>query len=166
MEHHLKKVRIPVYVHLRPTDPNFVPEHLDKDKLASRGRDLQTARREISFEKFLADVLRLFDASRNITDDPDGLPGFELVDPKDNRTHLMVPEENVLDLWQALRLRGAIDLRAFPGVLNERADFFAERLKTLDYLEPMTFGLEQHPGLRYAPPSTTNPPVPIDISPQ
>lgn len=76
MERHLKSVRIPVYIHLRPTDPQFVPEHLDKDDVVSRGRDLQTARREISFDKFLADLLGLFDASAAVTDDPDGLRGL------------------------------------------------------------------------------------------
>jgi hypothetical protein len=100
-----------------------------------------------------------------VASDPDALPSI-LVDLEGSGSGLVISGENLLDLWQALRLRGAVELSRFPGAMNEKAEAFAERLQTLEYLKPMKFGEERRPGLRYAPPSATFPPVTIDVLPQ
>lgn len=165
MESYLKKVRIPVYVHIRPRDPNFVPEHLSSQDVASLGKDLQAPRREIPFERFVEDIVVLFNGVRVEASDPNALPSVS-VDLESSGRSLEIPGENLLDLWQALRLRGAVELSSFPGVMNDKAAVFAERLQTLEYLKPMKFGEDRRPGLRYAPPSATLPPVAIDVLPQ
>ena len=165
MERYLRQVRIPVYVHVRPRDPNFVPEHLRPTDVPELSRELNAPRRDVGFEKFVSDLARLLQSSPRLSEDPMELPSVEVAG-RGGEPSFLIPGESLLDFWHALRLRGALELSAFPGGLREHADLIASKLVTLDYIRPMAFGADKRPGLRYAPPSATVPPGSIDVHPE
>lgn len=164
MERYLKQARIPVYVHVRPRDPKFVPEHIRPGEVASLSRELQAARADVTFEAFVNDLRDLFQARVGNSEDAMELPSLEVQDTKGRS--LILPGEQVLDFWQSLRLRGALELASLPPALQAFDSLFAEKLVTLDYIKPMTFGQDGRPGLRYAPPSASTAPDSIDVSPE
>jgi O-acetyl-ADP-ribose deacetylase (regulator of RNase III) len=161
MERYLKQVRIPVYIHVRPHDPEFVPEHLSRAGVPALSRELQTARDEVTFETFVSDLVRVLHAQLRIPESPHELPVLEFQSPSGSTT--VVPIERVLDLWQSLKLTGALELANIPAAIRQSSPSFESKLSALDYIKPMTFGREERPGFRYAPPSLRVPPGAIDV---
>jgi len=164
MEKYLKQVRVPVYIHVRPRDPKFVPEHLRSGEVPALSRELHAARIDVTFEKFVNDVREVFHAQVKEPQDLEELPGLEM--RIRDGSPFVIPGEQMLDFWQTLKLRGALELAALPHAVQETASSFAETLVTLDYIKPMQFGRDRRPGLRYAPPSLSHPPDAIDVNPE
>lgn len=161
MEKYLQQARIPIYVHMRPHEPGFVPEHLHAADVPALSRDLHAARMDISFETFIGDLQRLLDGHLRDAQDAGELPSLEI--SCSDRTRRVIPGEQLVDLWQALRLQGAIELSALPLGLQDEALALVKKLLTLDYIKPMEFGDDRRPGLRYAPRSTTAAPASIHV---
>jgi O-acetyl-ADP-ribose deacetylase (regulator of RNase III) len=151
MERYLLDLPIPVYVHVRKADGDFVPEHLDKDAK----RKLQRHREALSLQTFLLDVLEAadqgpngpIDFGGNASDEPAPLPLVRL------GGHVFSGED-LEDLWNTLSLRGAVNLGEFPGTLRAAPEVIRDLLLKLEYLEPMDFvgtsGRTER-GIRFAP---------------
>jgi O-acetyl-ADP-ribose deacetylase (regulator of RNase III) len=164
MERYLKQVRIPVYIHVRSHDPKFVAEHLRAGDVPALSKELHAARVDVTFERFVDDLRDAFDAQVKDPQTPEELPSLEV--QLRNGSPFVITGEQMLDFWQTLKLRGALELAALPRPLREPASSFAEKLLTLEYIKPMQFGGDRRPGLRYAPPSLSHPPSAIDVNPE
>lgn len=163
MEKHLGQARIPVYVHVRARDPKFVPEHLRPADVFHLSRELNTARNDVTFEQFVNDLRNLLGAQSRAPLDASELPSLEISEATGMR---IIPGEQILDFWQALRLTGALKLSALPESFREKSLALPEKLVTLDYIKSMDFGTERTSGLRYAPRSLSVPPPSIDVHPE
>lgn len=141
MEKHLEDVRIPVYIHLMPRKPGFVPEHLDLDLV---GRP-NAVRVDISFEQFWSDIGEISDLN------------------------LAPLQEDFMDLWNSLRLRGALRRDSFPGALQAESQLVMNLLLQLAYIRDIQFTdhgkgrRQQHiPGIQLVlPPGIDEPPVTV-----
>ena len=71
-----------------------------------------------------------------------------------------LPGEDIEDLWNSLRLRGALRQDEFPGTLREQAELVTSMLLKLDYIQPMQFAMTGSSGqgvvagIRFAPLAT------------
>jgi O-acetyl-ADP-ribose deacetylase (regulator of RNase III) len=160
MERYLKQVRIAVYIHVRSPDPKFVAEHLRAGDVAALSKELNSARVDVTFERFVDDLRNALDAELKKIETSDELPSLEIMQP-DGRPQVITGEQ-MLDFWQTLKLRGAVELASLPSPLRAPA----ERLMALEYIKPMQLGDDRRPGLRYAPPSLSHFPSAIDVNPE
>lgn len=167
MERYLKQVRIPVYIHVRPHDPDFIPEHLGTRDVKALSKELQAARDDVTFEQFVSDVRVVLQARDKVPSSTEELPSLEV--PANDGELVVVSGEEMLDFWQALKLRGAVELASLPREFQRTAtaaNAIADKLFELQYIKPIRFGRDQRPGLRYAPPSRSQPPPAIDVLPE
>jgi hypothetical protein len=164
MEHHLRNLRIPVYIHLRQRTSSFVPEHLSPEAAAELRDDLQTARGDISFEQFLGDLSAFGVIKSTLLEDTEALPAID-VSVSDGRW-LRVSGEQMLDFWTTLKLQGTVEVSALHASLHEAGELLEKKLLLLDYIKPMQLGREERPGLRYAPPSIHRPYDAIELTPE
>jgi O-acetyl-ADP-ribose deacetylase (regulator of RNase III) len=163
MEKYLGQARIPIYVHVRARDPKFVPEHVRPADVFHLSRELHTARHDVTFEQFIADLQNLLGGRPRAPSDAGELPSLEVPDSTGVR---VIPGEQILDFWQALRSQGALKLSALPESFREKSLALPEKLVDLDYIKRMDFGAERTFGLRYAPRSQSFPPNSIDVHPE
>ncbi|MCJ7620250.1 MAG: macro domain-containing protein [Anaerolineae bacterium] len=159
MEHYLRALPIPVYIHLHPHSADFVPERLDVEyaremrlerQRVSAGRLWQELRDLVSHEPEEAYSLTLF--GPDVTMDEEHL----FFHPKSGDT-ATVCREDVEDLWNTLRLRGTLRQDDVPRPVTDdgATEWLFELLKRLEYVQPVTLRLNAgdraSEGLRYDP---------------
>jgi O-acetyl-ADP-ribose deacetylase (regulator of RNase III) len=163
MERYLKDLAIPVYIHLYGSQPDFVPEHLDRGYI----RRLQLERQVLSATDAWADfvaIIKGIDNSPPSIFDPQRLENeveelvFKAPDGQDVRLH----RAQFDDLWNILRLRGTLsesDLRLAVSD-PEKISALLDRLSDLEYVYPQSlrvFGADEYQrGLSYVAPVDTN----------
>jgi O-acetyl-ADP-ribose deacetylase (regulator of RNase III) len=160
MVKYLDRIPIPVFVHIAARPTEFVPEHLD---LAARHENLR-ARRTISFQEFLSD---LFIASGQEVSEARSLESMSEFPPpvilSIEGKQIEVPLEHLEDLWNGLRLRGALRLNELPGNLRGQQGVM-DILVRLPYVRPMRFLGDSEAGIQFAPEaSDSSPPAPIRV---
>jgi len=155
VEKYLGTLPIPVYVHVRAGDADFVPEHLSQAAV----KKLQRHRERIGFQMFFEDFLRVVGEEASLpaalmesdADEPKPLPTVTL---KQNGTVVSVRGEDLEDFWNDLAVRGAVPVHDYPGSLRRAAELVTDVLLKIDYLEPMSFVAsegESERGVRFAP---------------
>ncbi len=158
MERHLRKVAIPVYIHLYPKSPDFVPERLDVDYARHMRK-----RQRISVDRVWRDLSSIVSC--------DSAEGYQvtLFSPHVTmdeehvcfRPHsgesVILSREDLEDLWNTLRVRGTIGEEDVPQPVREggASEWLLELLKRLDYVQPVKLGRNSTDpdteGLRYDP---------------
>ena len=159
IEKYLKDLPIPVYIHLYPQDPEFVPERLD-DQYA---RQVRLERQRVSTDQLWQDLqqivhgasgiayqLSLFGPKIDVTDEKI-LFGSDLTSPK------TVYREDIEDLWNVLRIRGTIGEADLPESIRAEGleEWLFDLLGRLAYIRPLNIRkrgeLENGRGLQYVP---------------
>jgi len=156
MEKYLSGLPIPVYVHIVSRRADFVPEHLDPQLIAQSWR----TRQGVSFTQFWSDLRAAAGVSPENRDrSADGELAPLILRSSDDRS-ISLPAEDFEDLWNSLRLRGALRQDEFPGTLREQAEQVTKLLLKLDYLRPFQFAIagssgrqRRMPGVRFSPPA-------------
>ncbi len=134
MARYLKPLPIPVFIHMRRTPDGFVPEHEDETDVSS----FSEPREQIPFERFLADVLGLFEqtytaaSTDDAEDEPPPLPVLPIA-------NLEIRGEHLETLWYRLNQRGGLPLSEMPSAFSCVAGRVADELLKLDYIRGMTF---------------------------
>jgi O-acetyl-ADP-ribose deacetylase (regulator of RNase III) len=154
MEKHLQKLPIPTYIHIVGKRSDFVPEHIDANML----QQARQSRQDIGFQQFLAELKRAPQVQevRETPGSDEDVPS--LIVQLTRGTTVTLPGQDLEELWNSLRMRGALRQDEFPGSLREQAQLVAKLLLKLDYVEQMKFtirgssGREKNVlGVRYAP---------------
>jgi O-acetyl-ADP-ribose deacetylase (regulator of RNase III) len=159
MEHYLKDLPIPVYIHLYPQVPDFVPERLDE----AYARQVRLERQRISIDKLWQDL-------RQIADGGSGKPyQMSLFGPSVRvqeeyivfspikANPITIYLEDIEDLWNVLRIRGTISEADIPESIRAEGaiDWLFELLGRLEYIHPVQIRkrgkMEYARGLQYAP---------------
>ena len=171
MERYLKALPIPVYIHLYPRNPNFVPERLDEEYI----RAVRLERQRISTSKLWQDLqqiaqgvagnayqMSLFGPSIEVHDETIVF-NANAANPK------IAYREDVEDLWNILRVRGTISEVDIPEAIQteEIVEWLLELLGHLPYIQPIQIrrrgDAENRRGLRYAPQPELIPLQAIDV---
>ena len=161
MERFLRDLPIPVYIHLYPKPPDFVPERLDDDY----AQHIRLERQRISIEQLWQDLRGLVGQKYQLTlfgpvvemDEEHIL--FKSVAGEGEP--VIVYREDIEDLWNTLRLRGTVREIDAPQPIGEDGAtlWLFELLKRVDYIEPVTLHTKDRgpsEGLRYVSlPDTT-----------
>jgi O-acetyl-ADP-ribose deacetylase (regulator of RNase III) len=171
MERYLKDLPIPVYVHLYPKSPDFVPERLNGEY----ARQIQIERQILSFNEVWQDL-------QAIVNQPQQLEVFRpspkqtieineeyIVFRSSAEEDIVVHRQDVADLWNILRLSGTLNVENVPEPI--RADggteYVFELLAQLPYIQPIYLqSLKQDTpsrGLQYMPPPQTNATQTVEI---
>jgi O-acetyl-ADP-ribose deacetylase (regulator of RNase III) len=159
MEHYLKNLPIPVYIHLYKKDPNFVPERFDEDYI----RQVRLERQRISTSKLWQDLqqiaqgtadnsyqMSLFGPSVEVSDET-------IVFNPDSPKPTIIYREDVEDLWNVLRVRGTLSEVDIPEAIQAEGvvGWLLELLGRLTYIQPIQIrkqgNTEKERGLKYAP---------------
>lgn len=159
MEHYLRDLPIPVYVHIFSPAADFVPERYDVEF----ARQMRLERQRISTDRLWEDLKRLVASS---DDEPYRLTLFG-PEVKVNEEHiffypmpgdpLIVYREDLEDLWNTLRLRGTVRENQLPQSMRAEgvAYWLFTLLSQLDYIHevPLRSRSEEPSvrGLRYDP---------------
>jgi O-acetyl-ADP-ribose deacetylase (regulator of RNase III) len=157
MERYLQNLPIPVYVHIYPKPPDFVPERLDADY----ARQVRLERQRVSSSQLWQDLRGLVGQSYQLTlfgpiveMDEDHIL---FKPPTGDAEPVAIYREDVEDLWNTLRLRGTVRESDVPQPIGEDGaiSWLFELLKRVDYIQPVTLrsksqGISSQ-GLRYAP---------------
>ncbi len=165
IEQYLKDLPIPVYIHLYPKSPDFVPERLD----AEYARQIQLERQILSFNQVWQDL-------QVITEQPQQLNMFaqasgqsiemneDYISFKPSSSEsVVVYRPDLEDLWNTLRLSGTLNIENIPEPI--RADgatqYVFNLLIQLPYIQPIDLqSLKQSvpsQGLQYMPPPQREP---------
>jgi O-acetyl-ADP-ribose deacetylase (regulator of RNase III) len=159
MERYLKDLPIPVYIHLYPQVPDFVPERLDE----TYARQVRLERQRISIDKLWQDL-------QQIADEGSGKPyQMSLFGPSvrvqeeyivfspTTANPITIYREDIEDLWNVLRIRGTISEADIPESIRAEGaiDWLFELLGRLEYIRPVQIRkrgeMEYARGLQYAP---------------
>ena len=161
MEHYLKDLPIPVYIHLYPKLSDFVPERLDPEYASQ----VQLERQILPF----AQVWR--DLQAKVSEQLPQLDIFTLAIEMDEECILFKPQpdkaivihrQDMEDLWNTLRLHGTVSLKEVPQPIqaNDAVDLVFELLSQLPYVRPIDLqpAKQRTPikGLQYMPLPQTN----------
>ena len=143
-EDHLRNLSIPVYIHLAAPPRDFIPEHLKGKELARHRAEFSSPRTEISFDVFRTDLVALLgvnDPGLITSQIEDGeLPDYPPIPVSlDSQEDVLVAQEDLLDLWNSLIVRGSVRAQDFPGTLHSISEDLVHRLVALDYIEPFLF---------------------------
>jgi O-acetyl-ADP-ribose deacetylase (regulator of RNase III) len=140
MERFLRDLPIPVYIHLYPIPPDFVPERLDDDYAEL----IRLERQRISTEQLWQDLRSLVGQKYQLTlfgpivemDEEHIL--FKSVAGEGEL--VIVYREDIEDLWNTLRLRGTVRETDAPQPIGDVGAtlWLFELLKRVDYIEPVT----------------------------
>jgi len=156
MEHYLRELPIPVYIHIYPKLPDFVPERLDVDYA-----------RQVRLERQRISTSRLWQDLRGVVGETYQLTLFGPVVEMDEE-HILFKSlsgegepivvycEDVEDLWNTLRLRGTLRESDVPQPIDEdgATAWLFELLQHVEYIKPVTLrarGEGDSRGLRYVP---------------
>lgn len=163
MDHYLRPLPIPIFVHTRINDPNFIPEHDHSKQPSTVDPTIVSAPPvRISFHQFLADFMALFGDETPPTleellysHEPPQLPEIEV---SGEGFAMHVSGESLQKIWDQLTSVGAMRMRALPSLSPDESMLVARQLSRLPYIGSMTFvdGSFSHPraepGIRYSPP--------------
>jgi len=163
MERYLRKLAIPVYIHLYPKSPDFVPERLD----VAYARQMRLERQRISAE-------RLWEDLRSIVCHQPGeaydLTLFGPVVEMDEEQIFFKPRSgepvivyrvDLEDLWNTLRLRGTARQEDIPQSLQDdgAGQWIFDLLQRVEYIDRIALRTDSRgvasPGLRHAPRAAT-----------
>jgi O-acetyl-ADP-ribose deacetylase (regulator of RNase III) len=157
MERYLRKLPIPVYIHLYPRPPHFVPERLDADY----ARQVRLERQRVSTDRLWRDLRGVVGRTYQLTLFGPAVEMDEehiLFKPSSGAGEpIAVYREDVEDLWNTLRLRGAAQESDLPQSIRENgaSQWLFELLQRLDYIRPIALRSRGEgpsaQGLRYAP---------------
>ncbi len=171
MERYLKNLPIPVYVHLYPRDPNFVPERLDEDYI----RQVQLERRQVSTNKLWEDLQKIAQGTTGYSYQMSLFgPSIAVGDEKivfnpDSSNLKIVYREDIEDLWNVLRIRGTISEVDIPEAIRAEGviEWLFELLERLIYIQPIQVrkqaDTEKKRGLRYVPQAESSPLQAIEV---
>jgi O-acetyl-ADP-ribose deacetylase (regulator of RNase III) len=163
MERYLRKLSIPVYIHMYSKEKEFVPERLD----AAYAREVLLERRRISSAQLWQDITVLTgeaeaDAKQSGLFSPrmwvDG--DFLNIQPPASESNVAmgVYRGDIEDLWNTLRLKGTIQRSEFPQniLTNGAEDWLMDLLGKLTYIKRVAIRVteDEQPnrGLQYVPP--------------
>jgi len=168
MERCLRDLPIPVYIHLYPKPPDFIPERLDVDY----ARQVRLERQRISAARLWQDLqglvseqseqayyLTLFGPTVEI--DEEHILFKPL--PAESAEPVIVYRKDVEDLWNILRLRGTVREEDMPQPIQEDGadQWLFELLERLYYIQPIKLRSKSQEassrGLRYDPRPETTP---------
>ena len=164
MEHYLKNLPIPVYIHLYPESPDFVPERLD----AKYARQIQMERQILPFNQVWQDLQSLIHHSAQqlplfASDTVQAITIAEdyIQFQRDSGDTLIVYRQDMAGLWSTLRLNGTLNIENVPEPI--RADgatllVFAllVQLPYVQYIDLQPFKHDKPTqGLQYMPPPQT-----------
>jgi hypothetical protein len=156
MERYLKRLPIPVYIHLyRPAD-GFIPERFDKN-----------FRKQVLLERVQISASEAWDDLQTLTRQHSLMPEDNLIRFSDEFVYLStsIAEQNDFlvfrgdfdDLWNILRTRGTVNCQDLPPNIADTpaaAQLF-DLLERLDYVRPITVQLANTNnscrGLQYVP---------------
>lgn len=170
MEHTLKDLPIPVYIHLYPQAPSFVPERLD----AQYARQVRLERQRISSSQLWQDLQML---ARGESGKAYQLSLFgprievleELIKFDSSATApKVIYREDIEDLWDVLRIRGTISEADVPETIRTEglADWLFELIGRLPYVRIIQIRkrgeVVNGRGLQYAPQPEPSPIQEID----
>ena len=156
MERYLRELPIPVYIHLYPKPPDFVPERLDADY----ARQVRLERQRISAGRLWQDLMGVVGQTCQLT-----LFG-PVVEMDEEHIFfkslsgegepVVAYREDVEDLWNTLRLRGTLRESDVPQPIDEDGvtAWLFELLQRVEYIKPVTLrarGQGDSRGLRYVP---------------
>lgn len=157
MERYLRDLPIPVYIHLYPKPPDFIPERIDADY----AKQVRLERQRISTDQLWRDLQKLVGQTYHLTlFGPVVEVGEEhilfkpLTDPG---KPAIVYREDIEDLWNTLRLRGTVREGDVPQSIQEDGadQWLFELLEHLDYIQPIKLRSRSQGdpvrGLRHAP---------------
>ena len=156
MERYLKKLPLPIYIHVVKNRADFIPEH----KNAVSRKHLLKPRVDVSFNDFFSDLSEhacgVEPVARNEahSEEPEPLPRLRCSD------HLTIAGEDLRSLWLDLNLRGALRIDEFPTVLKEHCEVVTSLLLQLGYIRPAQFtGNDERivKGIRFAPAADESP---------
>ncbi len=174
MERYLHTLPIPVYVHLYPQPPDFVPERLNGDY----ARQVQLERQRISMDRLWQDLQRLTSQTFRLTlfgpivemDEEHILfrPLSENSLRESQDKLAVVHRQDLEELWNVLRLRGTVRETDAPQSIGEEGAtaWLFELLKQVEYIRSIDLRARNHPasqGLRYVPLPDTTVPETIEI---
>jgi O-acetyl-ADP-ribose deacetylase (regulator of RNase III) len=160
MERYLHHLPIPVYIHLYPQPPDFVPERLNGEY----AKQVQLERQRISTDWLWQDLRRLVGQAYRLTLFGPIVEMEEeriLFRPLDGQGKLVVVyRQDVEELWNSLRLRGTVREIEVPQPIGEQGAtaWLFELLKQVEYICPVDLRTRDHKtsnGLRYVPPPDT-----------
>ncbi len=172
MERYLKDLPIPIYIHLYPQSPEFVPERLD----AEYARQVQLERQVVSFAQVWQDLrsnfgsptpqLPLFPPVTTVPVEIDEEKiVFKLLSGQSN----LVYRQDLEDLWNTLRLHGTVSLDDIPEPIriNDAAKLVFDLLSQLPYIRSINLQPLKSPipieGLQYSPPAQTTPATEVEM---
>jgi O-acetyl-ADP-ribose deacetylase (regulator of RNase III) len=157
MEHYLRNLPIPVYIHLYPKPPDFIPERLNADY----AKQVRLERQRISTDQLWRDLQKLIGQTYHLTLFG---PVVEMAEEHilfkpltDPGKPAIVYREDIEDLWNTLRLRGTVREGDVPQPIQEEGadQWLFELLEYLDYIQPIRLRSRSQGdsvrGLRYAP---------------
>jgi O-acetyl-ADP-ribose deacetylase (regulator of RNase III) len=172
MERHLRRVSIPVLVHVASRDVNFVPEHKDRRELKTLREGLLVPREGVGLRAFLTNILELTDPEQiprlaeafgpSEAEEPPPLPGVPIT--TDRGEPMILPGEDFEALWHSLTFRRVVPLAEFPGRLRDASDVVTDLLLQLEYVQPIQFASEDEHGLSYEA-GIVYVPVPVTATP-
>jgi O-acetyl-ADP-ribose deacetylase (regulator of RNase III) len=166
MEHYLKDLPIPVYIHLYPKSPEFVPERLDADY----ARQVQLERQIISFDELWNGLQA--DVANNSTQlsffSPDtqlaiNINEEQIIFRLASAAAVTVDRPDLEDLWNILRLRGTISAEDVPQPIqaNKATSLIFDFLSHMPYIQPIELQPLKHntpiAGLQFLPPPHPQP---------
>lgn len=152
MEHYLRALPIPVYIHIHPKSPDFVPERLDSDY----ARQVRLARQRPSADQVWQDLsnlprqLELFGPKVEMNDE-------HIVFKSMGNEPVIIYREDIEDLWNVLRLRGTLREEDLSEPIRETGaiPWLFDLLAKLDYIRPVELRAAGRDttdrGLRYVP---------------
>jgi hypothetical protein len=172
MERYLKDLPIPVYIHLYPQSPNFVPERLDGEY----ARQVQLERQVVPFAQVWQDLRSNFGL------DTPQLPLF----PPATTVSVEIDEEKIIfklslsqtkvvyrqdleDLWNTLRLHGTVSLDDIPEPIRitEAAKLVFNLLSQLPYIRQINLqplkSRTPIEGLQFSPPAQIIPTIEVEM---
>jgi O-acetyl-ADP-ribose deacetylase (regulator of RNase III) len=170
MERYLRDIPIPVYIHIYPSDPDFVPERRDENYI----RQVRLERQRISTSQLWQDLQQLANGkgSKAFQMSLFG-PGIEIleetvrIDPGSS-SPVIIYREDIEDLWNILRIRGVISEADVPETIraDNAINWLFDLLGRLSYIRPIKIrkrgDLENGQGLQYVPQPETLPIQEID----
>lgn len=169
MEAYLSDLPIPVYIHVFPQDPNFIPERFDADYV----QKVKLERQWISFAEFWQDI-------SEIVQRKDGIIQSDLFGPEIvvsnldiefrifGEKPLQVFREDIEEIWNVLRVRGTvseIDVPQSIHSINGVQPLFdlLSRLPYIDAIKLQRQGeINKKRGLKFSPEANLKTPYKIN----
>ncbi len=158
MKRYLRDLPIPVYIHLYPKSPDFIPERLDP----GYARQVRLERQRPSADQVWQDLnnlpqqLELFGPMVEMSDE-------HILFKSTGSGPVIIYREDIEDLWNALRLRGTLREEDMPEPIRESGaiPWLCDLLAKLDYIRPIELRVAGQDttaqGLHYVPLPVTTP---------